>query len=407
MADDSDDAARRGAQPRAEGIGLAAASRAKADVYLEEQIELARLQKQNLIEQNAFELSHLRFRRFSDYARFLLQMGGLVVALVIVGGLAAMIWSAYDSGGLTIEPFSVPPDLAARGLTGDVLAAKLLDQLSQMQGETKSQRAPQSFQNYWGQDIKVMIPDTGISLGELERYLDLKLGHATRVSGEVVRTTAGIAMTARAGTDGSVTLGGSESAFDLLTHGVAELRDFARARIVPLAATADARLGNFKAANALVVQIPDHCDLCLRARREIAELEGQHARADWWFARAVSENPSIPFAYSDWGAALVARGKLDDAIAKFESAHRKGSHFADPLEMWGEALIAKNRSDLALAKLEEANKYAPKWGRLHLKWGEALLWSGKGDEAKEQFAAASHLELTPSEKSELAKVAHG
>ena len=91
MADDNDDVARAAAQPRAEGIGLAAASRGKADVYLEEQTKLARLQKQNLIEQNAFELSHLRFRRFSDYARFLLQMGGLAVALLIVGGLAAML----------------------------------------------------------------------------------------------------------------------------------------------------------------------------------------------------------------------------------------------------------------------------------------------------------------------------
>jgi tetratricopeptide (TPR) repeat protein len=76
--------------------------------------------------------------------------------------------------------------------------------------------------------------------------------------------------------------------------------------------------------------------------------------------------------------------------------------------MWGEALIAKNRSDLALAKFEEANKSAPNWGRLHLKWAEALWWSGKRDEAKKQFAIAAGLDMTPSEKSELAKArAHG
>ena len=104
---------------------------------------------------------------------------------------------------------------------------------------------------------------------------------------------------------------------------------------------------------------------------------------------------------------LLRKGDLDGAIAKFESAHKKSPHFADPLEMWGEALIAKNRSDLALAKFEEANKYAPNWGRLHLKWGEALWWSGKHDEAKKQFAIAATLDLTPSEKSELMKVRHG
>ena len=114
--------------------------------------------------------------------------------------------------------------------------------------------------------------------------------------------------------------------------------------------------------------------------------------------------PDIPFADTDWGQMLMAKGDLDGAITKFESANKKGPHFADPLEMWGEALIAKNRSDLALAKFAEANKYAPNWGRLHLKWGEALLWSGDKDGAHKQFAIASGLDLTQSERFELGRM---
>jgi hypothetical protein len=181
------------------------------------------------------------------------------------------------------------------------------------------------------------------------------------------------------------------------------LRDLVLARIVPFVAMAHARLGDLKAANALIAETPDHCDLCLRTRAQIAELEQQYGRMDWWFARAVAENPSIPFAYTDWGQTLMANGDLASAIAKFESAHAKGPRFADPLEMWGEALIAQNRSDLALAKFEEANRYAPNWGRLHLKWGVALWWLGKKDEAKKQFALAATLELTPPEKAERAR----
>jgi tetratricopeptide (TPR) repeat protein len=100
----------------------------------------------------------------------------------------------------------------------------------------------------------------------------------------------------------------------------------------------------------------------------------------------------------------MTRGRVDDAIAKFTLANRKGPYFADPMEMWGEALIAKNRSDLALAKFEEADKYAPHWGRLYLKWGEARLWTGDHAGAQKQFAIAAHLDLTPSEKSQLAQV---
>jgi Tfp pilus assembly protein PilF len=66
--------------------------------------------------------------------------------------------------------------------------------------------------------------------------------------------------------------------------------------------------------------------------------------------------------------------------------------------------MAKNQSHLALAKFKEAEKYAPNWGRLHLKWGEALVYANKKDEAKAQFARAAALDLTSSEKAELAGV---
>jgi tetratricopeptide (TPR) repeat protein len=141
----------------------------------------------------------------------------------------------------------------------------------------------------------------------------------------------------------------------------------------------------------------------VRARGIIAALAREPARADAWFARAVHDAPSIPFAYEDWGRVLLDRGQPDAAIEKFKTANTKGEHFADPLEGWGEALMAKNQSHLALAKFAEAEKYAPNWGRLHLKWGEALAYAGKKDEAAWQFARAAALDLTPSEKTQLAR----
>jgi hypothetical protein len=49
-------------------------------------------------------------------------------------------------------------------------------------------------------------------------------------------------------------------------------------------------------------------------------------------------------------------------------------------------------------------QYAPNWERLHLKWDEALLWSGDKARAQSQFAIVRTLDLTPSEKSELAGI---
>jgi len=182
---------------------------------------------------------------------------------------------------------------------------------------------------------------------------------------------------------------------------------YALTHVVPPLAYALARSGDFAGAEASIGKTPLDCYDCVRARGNVDGLEKNWSGAAAWFANAVKLAPSIPFAYADWGQMLMAKGEFDAAIAKFAQAHDRGPHFADPLEMWGEALIAKNRSDLALAKFEEANKYAPHWGRLHLKWGEALLWSGDKAGAQKQVAMAAHLDLTPSEQSELARVPHG
>jgi tetratricopeptide (TPR) repeat protein len=625
-----------GIDPTAVALALAGASREKADAFLDNQNILIAEQRHHLREQfkqlrEQFET--LRLGLWEKRLGVLLRIATAFVGLAIAAGVALMVWDAAHSSGLVVEPFSVPPDLAGRGLTGEVVAAKLLDRLAAMQEETTSNRALKSYANSWDEkEFKLDIPETGVSLTEVDGFLRRKLGHDTHISGEVVQTASGLIMTARAGAGGAESAGGSEAELDaliqksaesvyrltqpyrfgfyLVTHGRREegakiltalatsgpaqertwgyygwggvtlelvgideglrllnrslalqpdhilahlstaqtlqdegrpeqaireerkilslldgesrsmiraeaipyLKAEARAEIdqqfgafldaaheqvqaveagvagrqgspailaqdlvgahdptaaraalatpggsngfyvgtvtvygiwaemliavaerrwtdvlsrvqaidpllpkypglrtltptttEPLIAYAEARLGNFAAAEAHIAATPADCYECIIARARIAELQGQTSRADWWFARAVRDAPSIPFAYSNWGDALLARGKPGAAIDKFKLSNMKGPHFADPLEGWGEALMAKNQSHLALAKFAEAEKYAPNWGRLHLKWGEALIYAGKKDEATAQFTRAAQLDLTPAEKSELVK----
>ena len=124
----------------------------------------------------------------------------------------------------------------------------------------------------------------------------------------------------------------------------------------------DAHLGNFTCAHELIEVRLWIAISALRVRGNVAMLEKTGAPRSNGIARAAALAPSIPFAYAEWGRMLVAKGDLDGAIAKFDPAHQKGPHFADPLEMWGEALIAKNRSDLALAKFEEADEIRAELG---------------------------------------------
>ena len=189
--------------------------------------------------------------------------------------------------------------------------------------------------------------------------------------------------------------------------GTAPFAIYPPVRIWPSIAYGMAMTGDFRSAHAEIDKTPSDCDLCLRVRGRIDAAEKNYDGADYWFAHAVHDAPSIPFAYSDWGRMLLQKGDPDAAIAQFKLANQKGPHFADPLEGWGEALMAKNQSHLALAKFAEAEKYAPNWGRLHLKWGEALGYAGRKDEARAQYQKVATLDLTAAEKAELARIMQG
>jgi tetratricopeptide (TPR) repeat protein len=194
----------------------------KLDVFLDEQTRLVRLQTEHLHEQRELVLSRLRWGRLSDRLKVLLQAFTILIGVAVAGAVGAMAWQAHEDRGVTIAAFTVPPDLAARGLTGQVMASKVLDRLTQMQADTNTVRPPGSYANDWAGDIKVEIPETGVSLGELNRALRLWLGRETHITGELVRTTAGLELTARAGAEPGAAFIGEDADLNGLIQKAAE-----------------------------------------------------------------------------------------------------------------------------------------------------------------------------------------
>jgi len=211
-----------GPDPLGAKLALDAATAAEAREYLRRQNEIAALQIENLRKQDEYETSHLRWRRFNDQMKGALQMMLVALGLVVVFGIGAAIWNAANDNGLVVDAFEVPPDLAAKGLTGDVIANKVLSRLSQFQAETGSARASASYANNWGDNIKVQIPNTGVSISEFNRALHEWLGHQTRITGEIYRTPDGLAISARAGNDSTPVLKGTEADIDALVDKVAQ-----------------------------------------------------------------------------------------------------------------------------------------------------------------------------------------
>jgi tetratricopeptide (TPR) repeat protein len=157
-------------------------------------------------------------KRMAMAARFLIAFA----ALAIASGFIWMVLAARADHSLVIEAFATPPDLAARGLSGEVLAGNLADRLSEIDRAASSFRAPETMSTNWGDDVKIEIPSTGISIGELDRYLRRRLGHQTVVGGSVFRSPQGLRMTVRTGALGPVEQTGSDAQIEQMIRRAAE-----------------------------------------------------------------------------------------------------------------------------------------------------------------------------------------
>ncbi len=219
------------APPSAVGIGVAlgAADKntplaAEAREFLRKHSRYLDLQMEDLHEQRDLTLSHLQWRRFNDWMRGAWQASLALLALCAVAALAIALWDAHEAGGLVVQALKTPPDFAAKGLDGGVLAQRLLDKLNGLvvESEPVAFRSASSIRGDWGDESKVEIPQTGVSVGEFTRSLRNWLGHETHVTGEIWPLADGIAVTVRADGNGGATVTGKLADLDRLLDRAAE-----------------------------------------------------------------------------------------------------------------------------------------------------------------------------------------
>ena len=195
--------------------------------YLGDLRELVRLQIKHFDEERRLAIHAAKRKRFTDRIRYGALVGVALIGLVVVWAIGAMVWNAAHASGVVVEAFSVPPDLAARGLTGQVLATELQDRLNAMQEGTASTTQEHRAALEGAGNIKVELPETGISLGELDQSLRQWLGRETHVSGEVYRVEGaqgapGLALTVRVGDTAGQRWAGTEADIDTLLQSAAE-----------------------------------------------------------------------------------------------------------------------------------------------------------------------------------------
>jgi tetratricopeptide (TPR) repeat protein len=208
----------------AEGMAMEeAANTREAREYLRIARRLLSLQMEHLHEQRALTLAHLRMRRFTDRQKFTNQMLVTLGACGVAVLLGVMVHDAFTSQSVIVDPFDSPPVLATRGLSGKVVASSLLDQLTKLQAASRGSADRRALSNAWTGDIKVEVPSTGVSIGEIDRLLKSRFGHDLHIDGDLVQTdTGGLALTVRG--DGVLpkTFAGPAGDLDKLTTQAAE-----------------------------------------------------------------------------------------------------------------------------------------------------------------------------------------
>jgi hypothetical protein len=149
-------------------------------------------------------------------------------------------------------------------------------------------RAASSIGHDWGDDIKIEIPETGVTLGELDRLLRRWLGRETRVSGEIYEGAGGLVVRTRAGSRAPVEARGGDDVEALVRQAADEL----------LAGTQPYRYGIW------------------------LENQGHDVEAERLFATTAAAGPKMEraWAYEGWTQLLLRRGDNAGAVAKGRAA---------------------------------------------------------------------------------------
>jgi tetratricopeptide (TPR) repeat protein len=197
----------------------------KTEEFLSEQTQLLKVQKEHLKDEHEARLHYLRgqarevdIRRFGLRLRVGFQLFVALVATAIGIGAAVMIRDAVTSRRVVIDPFDIAPNVAAQVPSGKIVASGLLDELSRLQDATRSTVQRLDLSNAWASQVKLEVPETGVSLGELSRLLRARFGHDVHIDGDLIETPAGgLALTVRGNGVSPKTFSGTAADLERLT----------------------------------------------------------------------------------------------------------------------------------------------------------------------------------------------
>jgi tetratricopeptide (TPR) repeat protein len=177
----------------------------KTEIFLDKHAQLLDIQAAHLQSEHASRLHFLQgqarevdIRRLGLKLRIGFQLFLALLASAVAIGLVIMFRDAVTSRSVVIEPIDVATNLAAQVPNGRILAAGLLDVLNKIQASNHSGAERRALSNGWTSEIAIEVPETGVSLGQIERTLKTRFGHDQHIDADLVQIDrGGLALTVR------------------------------------------------------------------------------------------------------------------------------------------------------------------------------------------------------------------
>jgi tetratricopeptide (TPR) repeat protein len=195
--------------------------------WLERQSALAEVELRHLEHEKELAIAAAKRRRYLDR----LHMVGVTALAVLGVGAVAIgineIWQAAHDRGIVLDTASTPEALAAQGLTGTVLADQLVNEIGRIRAIADADSFASSDEvrkQASGEELRVEIPETGLSLQQVVRYLHRTFGHEQHMSAELVSGVDGrLELTVHIeGSADDIHLSGPASELPRLVHEAAE-----------------------------------------------------------------------------------------------------------------------------------------------------------------------------------------
>jgi tetratricopeptide (TPR) repeat protein len=266
--------------------------------FLRDQAHLLRVQihciqdEHNLrVQQLRDQLREGRIRRIGQRMRVITQILTTLAVGALSVGVLVMLSDALNSRNVIVDAFQTPAVLAPRGVTGQAVAGQVLDALQRLQDATRTVTKGLHSHNAWSSDLKIEVPETGVSIGEIDRMLHERLGHDVHIDGELIQTdTGGLSLTVRGDAVPPKTFAGAAGDLEKLSNEAAE---YIYGRSQPY-------------------QFASYLDGNGRYQDALAFVPGAFARADNDALRA--------HLASVWGAAYNSLGQPESAAEKYRLA---------------------------------------------------------------------------------------